>query len=63
VKPVALQISGKTSVLTPSGEVLPTRALEALPEGSEVVVEGEESKRGVVRAKRIVLAFRSGVAS
>lgn len=55
VKPVALLINGKTSFFKRTGEEVHPGAVRALREGSEVIVEGKESKRGVVRAKRIVV--------
>jgi cytochrome c-type biogenesis protein CcmE len=55
VKPVALRISGKTGLFKRTGEEVLPSAVRTLKEGSEVIVEGKESKRGVVRAKRIIM--------
>jgi YegS/Rv2252/BmrU family lipid kinase len=54
-KPVAVRIDRDASLLTPEGERLPPAAAAKLSEGSVIVVEGKRSKRGVVRAKRVVV--------
>jgi hypothetical protein len=54
-KPVAVQLDEKTKVLNREGESLPLAFAAALKAGGEVVVEGRSSKRGVIRAKRIIV--------
>jgi hypothetical protein len=54
-KPVAVRIDRDASVVTPEGERLAPAAAAKLSEGSVIVVEGKRSKRGVVRAKRVVV--------
>ena len=53
--PVAVRIDDKTTLVRHTGEPLPPAFAAELPEGSELVVEGKQSKRGVIRAKRVVV--------
>lgn len=55
-KPVAVRIDDKTLLVKRTGEPLPSASAAELSEGSEIVVEGKVSKRGVIRAKRVVVA-------
>lgn len=55
VKPVAVRVGRKTEVWSRDGTMLPAAAAGALRPGARMVVEGKESKRGVLRAKRILL--------
>jgi hypothetical protein len=52
---VAVRVDGKTSVHKATGENVDLEAVEGLREGDGIVVEGKKSKRGVMRAKRVVL--------
>jgi len=52
---VAVRVDGKTSILKATGENVDLEAVEGLREGDGIVVEGKKSKRGVMRAKRVVL--------
>ena len=54
-EPVAVRIDHKTTLVGPDGESLPVTSAEMLVENSVIVVEGKQSKRGVVRAKRVVV--------
>jgi len=54
-KPVAVRIDRDTRLVTPEGAPLPPAAAARLSERSVIVVEGKRSKRGVVRAKRVVV--------
>ena len=52
---VAVRIGDQTLLLNNEGaQVSPTAVME-LQEGNEIVVEGEKSKRGVIRASTVVL--------
>lgn len=53
-KPVALVLDKKTKLLNRDGESLPLTYVAGLKDGEQLVVEGKPSKRGVIRAKRIV---------
>jgi YegS/Rv2252/BmrU family lipid kinase len=54
-KPVAVRIDHKTTVVGPTGQLLPITFTAKLLENTVIVVEGKLSKRGVVRAKRVVV--------
>jgi hypothetical protein len=54
-KPVAVRIDHKTTLVRPTGEPLPITFAAKLLENSVIVVEGKQSKRGVVRAQRVVV--------
>lgn len=54
-RPVALRVNGNTTVLRQTGEAASPSILQELQEGSEIVVEGKKSKRGVIPAKQIVV--------
>ena len=54
-KPVAVRIEEGTTVVDGAGEPMPVGFVARLPEGSEIVVEGKQSKRGVIRAKRVLV--------
>ena len=54
-RPVAVRIDHNTSLFRPTGEPLPAAFAAELPEGGELVVEGKQSRRGLVRAKRVVV--------
>ena len=54
-KPVAVRIDHNTTLVRSTGEPLPAAFAAELPEGGVIVVEGKQSKRGVIRAKRVVV--------
>jgi hypothetical protein len=54
-KPVAVRIDHKTTLVGPRGQPLPITFATKLVENSVIVVEGKQSKRGVVRAKSVVV--------
>ncbi len=54
-RPVAVRVNGNTSVLRQTGETVSPAVVQELQEGSEIVVEGKKSKRGVIPAKRVVV--------
>jgi YegS/Rv2252/BmrU family lipid kinase len=54
-KPVAVRIDHKTTLVGPTGQPLPITFAAKLLENTVIVVEGKQSKRGVVRAKRVVV--------
>ncbi len=54
-RPVAVRVNGNTTVLRKTGEAASPSAMQELQEGSEIVVEGKKSKRGVIAAKQIVV--------
>lgn len=54
-KPVAVRIDHKTTLVGPTGESLPITFAAKFVENSVIVVEGKQSKRGVVRAKRVAV--------
>jgi hypothetical protein len=53
--PVAVRIDHKTTLAGPTGRPLPITFAARLLENTVIVVEGKQSKRGVVRAKRVVV--------
>ena len=54
-KPVAVCIDGNTTIIKRTGEHVPPAIARELPEGGSILVEGKQSKRGVIRAKRVVV--------
>ena len=54
-KPVAVCIDDNTTMSKRTGEQVSPTAIRDLPEGSIVAVEGKQSKRGVIRAKRAII--------
>ena len=54
-KPVAVRIDHKTGLARSTGEPLPATSAAGLAAGGVIVVEGKQSKRGVIRAKRVVV--------
>ncbi|GAC1346109.1 MAG: hypothetical protein NVSMB27_09170 [Ktedonobacteraceae bacterium] len=55
MRPVAIRIDDKTTVMNQAGEHLSPIMLEKLQEGQAIVVEGKKSKRGVIRATHVVV--------
>ncbi len=54
-RPVAVRVNGNTTVLRQTGETASPAVVQELQEGSEIVVEGKKSKRGVIPARRVVV--------
>ena len=54
-KPVAVRIDHETALFGPTGAPLRPASAAELAEGGVIIVEGRQSKRGVIRAKRIVV--------
>ena len=54
-RPVAVCIDSNTTMIKRTGEHLPPGIARELQEGGSIVVEGKQSKRGVIRAKRVVV--------
>jgi YegS/Rv2252/BmrU family lipid kinase len=54
-KPVAFRINNDTIVFRRSGERVLSAFIGALPEGAEIVVEGKQSKRGVISTQKVVI--------
>jgi hypothetical protein len=54
-KPVAVRIDHDTTLVGPTGQPLPITFAAGLLENTVIVVEGKQSKRGVVRAKRVIV--------
>ncbi len=55
-KPIAVTIDDNTTIIRRTGEHLQPSIAKELTEGSTIVVEGKQSKRGVIHAKRMVIA-------
>lgn len=55
IKPVAVRIDDNTIILRHSGEDASFAVVGDLREGAEIVVEGKQSKHGVISAKRVVV--------
>jgi diacylglycerol kinase family enzyme len=53
---VAVRVNDRTLVLRQEDERVPHAEMQALQEGQEIVVNGEKSKRGVIRARGIRIA-------
>ncbi|MFL5693179.1 MAG: diacylglycerol/lipid kinase family protein [Ktedonobacteraceae bacterium] len=54
-KPAAVCIDDTTTMSKRTGEQVSSTAIRDLQEGSILVVEGKQSKRGVIRAKRAII--------
>jgi YegS/Rv2252/BmrU family lipid kinase len=54
-QPVAVRIDHNTTLVRPTGEPLSLASAAELAEGGVILVEGKQSKRGVIRAKRVVV--------
>ena len=53
--PVAVRVENGATIMKQTGEILPPAALPKLQEGETITVEGKKNKRGVIRAKEIVM--------
>ncbi|HYX48108.1 MAG TPA: hypothetical protein VE843_00065, partial [Ktedonobacteraceae bacterium] len=54
--PVAVRVDNDTSVLLQTGEHAPLSHIQELPDGAVVIVHGKKSRRGVIKAKQVVLS-------
>jgi len=54
-QPVAVCIDKSTTVMRQTGEGVSPAVVPKLHEGETIVVEGKKSKRGVMRAKHVVI--------
>jgi len=54
-RPVAVRIDDDTIVLLQTGEHVPLAHVQKLQDGAVVVAHGKKSKRGVIKAKRVIL--------
>ncbi|HEX3532974.1 MAG TPA: YegS/Rv2252/BmrU family lipid kinase [Gemmatimonadaceae bacterium] len=54
-KPVAVRINHNTRLISSTGAELPISYATRLQEKTVIVVEGKQNKRGVIRAKRVVV--------
>lgn len=55
IKPVAVRIDEDTTIIKRTGEHVSPAFVLGLPEGEHIVVEGKKSKRGVIRATRMLV--------
>jgi len=53
--PVAVRVDEDTIVLSHSGEHIPRYQVEKVQDGAVVIAHGKKSKRGVIKAKHVVL--------
>ena len=53
--PVAVRIDEDTLVLSHIGERLPDALIQKVQDGAGVIAQGKKSKRGVIKAKRVML--------
>ncbi|HEY6287427.1 MAG TPA: diacylglycerol kinase family protein [Ktedonobacteraceae bacterium] len=54
-RPVAVRIDEVTIVLSHNGEHAPLAQIQMLPDGAVIIAHGKKSKRGVIKAKHVVL--------
>jgi aspartate 1-decarboxylase len=55
IKPAAICVSDETIIIKRTGETCSSSQVEQLQQGEVIIVEGNESKRGVIRAKRMII--------
>jgi YegS/Rv2252/BmrU family lipid kinase len=55
IKPAAVRIDDDTLIIKRTGETCSPDQIEELQAGTVIMVEGKESKRGVIRARRMVI--------
>ncbi len=53
--PIAVRVTDKSMVLQRTGQHVPPPAVQHLPEGVEIVVEGKKGKSGSLRATQVVM--------
>jgi diacylglycerol kinase family enzyme len=54
-KPVAVRIDSRTTITRRTGEPIPAALVKTLKEAAEIIVQGKHDKRGVIKAKRVVV--------
>ncbi len=54
-EPVAVRVDGEAATIKRSGEYLSLTSLEQLQKGTDIVVTGKKSKRGVIRAAHVIV--------
>ncbi len=55
IRPVAVRVDGKTTLLHRSGGAATLADIDALAEGAEIGVDGKKNKRGVIAATNVVI--------
>src|SRR5207248_1855962 len=55
IKPAAVCVDDETLIIKRTGETCSSSQVEELQQGEIIMVEGNESKRGVIRAKRMII--------
>src|SRR5579885_1300801 len=55
LKPVAVVVTDKTAILDRDGQQISLPAMQELREGTRITVEGKQSKRGVIKATRVIV--------
>lgn len=55
IRPVAVRIDDRTTIVRESGGTASPSAVVQLQEGAEIIVDGSKSKRGVVKARTVLL--------
>ena len=55
IKPVAVRIDEDTTIIKRTGEHVSPAFVLGIPEGEQIAVEGKKSKRGVIRATRMLV--------
>jgi len=53
--PIAVRVTDKSMVLQRTGQHVPPPAVQHLPEGAEIVVEGKKGKSGSLRATQVAM--------
>jgi diacylglycerol kinase family enzyme len=54
-EPVAVRIDRRTKIIMHTGEPVPAALVKTLKEAADIVVQGKQDKRGVIKAKRVVV--------
>jgi hypothetical protein len=55
-RPVAVRIDGRTKIARYTGEPVAAAFVTTLKEAAEIVVQGRQNKRGVIKARRVVVS-------
>jgi 2-succinyl-5-enolpyruvyl-6-hydroxy-3-cyclohexene-1-carboxylate synthase len=53
--PVAVRVNGRVTILRRNGEHATPASVQELQSGAEIVTDGKKSKRGAIRATRVVI--------
>jgi diacylglycerol kinase family enzyme len=54
-KPVAVRVDSRTKITSHTGEPVPAAFVKTLKEAAEIMVQGKQNKRGVIKAKYVVV--------